>query len=230
MMQKSTSAVKIAPSILAADFLRLGEEINVIEKAGANMLHIDVMDGMFVPNISIGVPVVESIRKSTQLILDVHLMIVEPIRYIETFAKAGADIITVHIEACEDINKTIDKIRGCGCKAGVSIKPGTDINKVIPLLKKIDMVLVMTVEPGFGGQKYINAANDKIYNLRKYVDEMGLNVDIQVDGGINAETIKEAATAGANVFVAGTSVFRAEDPGKTVKELKEAAAMAKKEE
>jgi len=229
-MKKKNAAIKIAPSILAADFMRLGEEIKAIEKAGAAMVHIDVMDGMFVPNISIGVPVVESLRKATELQLDVHLMIVEPIRYVETFARAGADVITVHLEACKDVGKTIEKIRELGCKAGVSIKPGTDADKITPWLEKLDMVLVMTVEPGFGGQKYIHEASGKIYELRRYIDEKGLDVDIQVDGGINMETIREAAAAGANIFVAGTAVFRTPDPGKTIRDLMLAAQEAMNKE
>lgn len=222
--------IKIAPSVLAADFLKLGEEIRNVEKAGAGMIHIDVMDGSFVPNISVGVPVVESIRKATRLDLDVHLMIQDPIKYIKAFAEAGADNITVHLEACEDIFQTINEIKKYGCRAGISIKPNTGASEVMPYLKDIGMVLVMTVEPGFGGQAYIEETTKKINEIYNYIKSENLPVDIQVDGGINSETIKTASSAGANVFVAGTAVFRAPDPEKVIKELIEAAVAAKQKE
>ena len=199
----------ISPSILAADFNILGEQIQEVEKSGAEYLHIDVMDGMFVPSISFGMPVIASIRKNSGLVFDVHLMIEEPIRYVEEFAKLGADSITFHLEAAgERIKETIDKIHALGCKAGLSIKPATPITALLPYLESVDMILIMTVEPGFGGQKYIQASTQKIKDLREILIEKGLPLDIQVDGGITAENIFEVTQAGANVIVAGSAVFR----------------------
>ena len=199
----------ISPSILAADFNILGEQIQEVEKSGAEYLHIDVMDGMFVPSISFGMPVIASIRKNSGLVFDVHLMIEEPIRYIEEFAKLGADSITFHLEAAgERIKETIDKIHTLGCKVGLSIKPATPITALLPYLESVDMILIMTVEPGFGGQKYIQASTQKIKDLRGVLTEKGLPLDIQVDGGITAENIFEVTQAGANVIVAGSAVFR----------------------
>ena len=199
----------ISPSILAADFNILGEQIQEVEKSGAEYLHIDVMDGMFVPSISFGMPVIASIRKNSGLVFDVHLMIEEPIRYIEEFAGLGADSITFHLEAAgERIKETIDKIHALGCKAGLSIKPATPITALLPYLESVDMILIMTVEPGFGGQKYIQASTQKIKDLRGVLTEKGLPLDIQVDGGITAENIFEVTQAGANVIVAGSAVFR----------------------
>ena len=199
----------ISPSILAADFNILGEQIQEVEKSGAEYLHIDVMDGMFVPSISFGMPVIASIRKNSGLVFDVHLMIEEPIRYIEEFAKLGADSITFHLEAAgERIKETIDKIHALGCKVGLSIKPATPITALLPYLESVDMILIMTVEPGFGGQKYIQASTQKIKDLRGVLTEKGLPLDIQVDGGITAENIFEVTQAGANVIVAGSAVFR----------------------
>ena len=199
----------ISPSILAADFNILGEQIQEVEKSGAEYLHIDVMDGMFVPSISFGMPVIASIRKNSGLVFDVHLMIEEPIRYIEEFAKLGADSITFHLEAAgERIKETIDKIHALGCKAGLSIKPATPITALLPYLESVDMILIMTVEPGFGGQKYIQTSTQKIKDLREILIEKGLPLDIQVDGGITAENIFEVTQAGANVIVAGSAVFR----------------------
>ncbi len=199
----------ISPSILAADFNILGEQIQEVEKSGAEYLHIDVMDGMFVPSISFGMPVIASIRKNSGLVFDVHLMIEEPIRYIEEFAKLGADSITFHLEAAgERIKETIDKIHALGCKAGLSIKPATPITALLPYLESVDMILIMTVEPGFGGQKYIQTSTQKIKDLREVLTEKGLPLDIQVDGGITAENIFEVTQAGANVIVAGSAVFR----------------------
>ena len=199
----------ISPSILAADFNILGEQIQEVEKSGAEYLHIDVMDGMFVPSISFGMPVIASIRKNSGLVFDVHLMIEEPIRYIEEFAKLGADSITFHLEAAgERIKETIDKIHALGCKAGLSIKPATPITALLPYLESVDMILIMTVEPGFGGQKYIQTSTQKIKDLREILTEKGLPLDIQVDGGITAENIFEVTQAGANVIVAGSAVFR----------------------
>lgn len=211
--------IKIAPSVLSANFLYLGEDIKTCEDGGASMIHIDVMDGVFVPNISIGVPIVKAIRKATKLPLDVHLMIVDPIKYVKVFADAGADLITVHIEACDNIKETINEIRKSGCKVGVSIKPYTDIRALETVMNELDMVLVMSVEPGFGGQAYMDVATEKIAYLRKYITENNLDIDIQVDGGINKDTISIAAKAGANVFVAGTAVFDAKKPKLAINEL-----------
>lgn len=199
----------ISPSILAADFNILGEQIQEVEKSGAEYLHIDVMDGMFVPSISFGMPVIASIRKNSGLVFDVHLMIEEPIRYVEEFAGLGADSITFHLEAAgERIKETIDKIHALGCRVGLSIKPATPITALLPYLESVDMILIMTVEPGFGGQKYIQASTQKIKDLRGALTEKGLPLDIQVDGGITAENIFEVTQAGANVIVAGSAVFR----------------------
>ena len=208
----------LAPSILAADFKVLGREIQETEKNGARYLHYDVMDGMFVPSISFGMPVLASVRKITKLVLDVHLMIVEPERYIEEFAKCGADIITVHYEACKDLEKAIEMIRNVGCKVGVSIKPKTPISVLDDVLNKVDMILLMTVEPGFGGQAYIPESTQKIQDMRKALKERGLEKDIQVDGGIKKNNLKMVLDAGANVIVAGSAIF-AGDIGKNVEEF-----------
>lgn len=210
----------LAPSILAADFKELGKEIQTIEENGAQYLHFDVMDGMFVPSISFGVPVLESIRPATKLVCDAHLMVTEPIRYVEAFAKAGADLITVHLEACEDINATIEKIRACGCKVGVSICPDTPVISVKNLLKKVDMILIMSVHPGFGGQAFIPESLDKIRELKAMIDAEGLRVDIQVDGGIYTHNVEEVIEAGANVIVAGSAIFKG-DTANNTKEMLE---------
>ena len=210
----------LAPSILAADFKELGKEIQSIEENGAQYLHFDVMDGMFVPSISFGVPVLESIRPATKLVCDAHLMVTEPIRYVEAFAKAGADLITVHLEACEDINATIEKIRACGCKVGVSICPDTPVISVKDLLKKVDMILIMSVHPGFGGQAFIPESLDKIRELKAMIDAEGLRVDIQVDGGIYTHNVEEVIEAGANVIVAGSAIFKG-DTANNTKEMLE---------
>ena len=198
----------LSPSILAADFAILGEQIKEADEAGAEYIHIDVMDGVFVPSISFGMPVITSIRKTTKKIFDVHLMIVEPERFVKEFAECGADSITFHIEATEDVDKIIDLIHDLGCKAGMSIKPRTPVEVVEKYLHKLDMLLVMTVEPGFGGQKYIPESTERIREIRRMADEQGLDLDIQVDGGIKKENVQVVLDAGANVIVAGSAVFR----------------------
>lgn len=210
----------LAPSILSADFKKLGEQMELCEKNGAEYLHFDVMDGMFVQNISFGIPVLESIKGSTGMIMDVHLMIEEPIRYAESFAKAGADILTVHYEACKDVQATLDKIHACGIKAGLTIKPGTPVEVLRPYLDQAEMFLIMSVEPGQGGQGFIPESLDKIRELRAMLEERGLVTDIEVDGGIKADNVAEVAKAGANVMVAGSAVFKG-DIGANVSEFME---------
>lgn len=200
--------IKIAPSILAADFSRLGEQVNELEKSGADMLHIDVMDGNFVPNISYGTPIVKSIRGLTKLVFDVHLMINEPSKYIEDFAQAGADIITVHYEADKHIDRTINYIKSFNIKAGVALNPGTPVDVLKNIISDLDLVLIMSVNPGFGGQKYIKYCSSKLQEVKALADKMNKELLIQVDGGINKDNIKEAVSSGANVIVAGSSVFQ----------------------
>lgn len=212
--------IKIAPSILSADFSKLGEEIKKIESSGSDLVHIDVMDGHFVPNITIGPLVVSSIRPLSRLPLDVHLMISNPDQYIDAFKDAGADIITVHAEAVHHLDRTVSRIRESGAKAGVAINPSTHESVLEYVLDKIDMVLVMTVNPGFGGQKFIEGMTEKISKLRKIIDERDLNVDIQVDGGINEKTISKVYKAGANIMVTGSAFFSSPDPAAFVRTLK----------
>ena len=205
----------LAPSMLSADFKVLGEELKTTEENGAKYIHYDVMDGMFVPNLSFGPGILKSIRPASTMIHDVHLMIEEPIRYIEAFAKSSADIITVHVEACEDLEATIAKIRECGCKVGVSVKPGTPVSALEPYIEKIDMILIMSVEPGFGGQKFMPIALNKIAEAKALVESKGLDVDIQVDGGIDASNVEDVIKAGANIIVAGSAVYNGDTAANT---------------
>lgn len=203
--------IKIAPSILAADFSKLAEEVKAVEEAGAKLIHIDVMDGHFVPNITMGPIVVDALRPVTNLPLDVHLMIENPDQYIEEFVNAGADYITVHVEACRHLHRTIQLIRSLGAKPGVVLNPHTPVETIQHVLEDIDLVLLMTVNPGFGGQKFIHSVVPKIETLAGMIKEKNLNVEIEIDGGINAETIKSCAQAGASIFVAGSAIYGQED-------------------
>ncbi|MBQ8961153.1 MAG: ribulose-phosphate 3-epimerase [Ruminococcus sp.] len=212
---------QVSASVLSADLLHLGAEIDRLEKSGADMLHFDVMDGIFVNNISYGLPLLEQVRSCTDMILDVHLMITRPERYVERFAKTGADIISFHLEATDDVRGTISAIRAAGAKVSLAIKPATPAQSVFEYLPLVDMVLVMTVEPGFGGQSLIPETLEKVEIIRRRAQETGLDLDIEVDGGINAQTAPEAKKAGANVIVSGSFLFRADDMKKTVELIKE---------
>ena len=207
MSEKNTRKNILAPSILAADFSVLGQQIKEAAGAGAEYIHIDVMDGVFVPSISFGMPLIQSIRKVTDKVFDVHLMIVEPERYVKQFKECGADSITFHLEASEDADALIDQIHALGCRAGMSIKPKTPVEVVRKYLSKIDMLLVMTVEPGFGGQKYIPESTERIRRARELADELGVDLDIQVDGGVGQDNVHVVLEAGANVVVSGSAVF-----------------------
>ena len=208
--------VKIAPSILSADFSKLGEEISDVEKGGAELIHVDVMDGHFVPNITIGPLVVESIRPITKLPLDVHLMIENPDQYIESFAKAGADYITVHVEACRHLHRTIQLIKSFGVKAGVVLNPATPVQLIEPIIEELDIVLLMSVNPGFGGQKFIPSVLNKIKQVRDMAEQKGVQLEIEVDGGVNEETARLCVEAGATILVAGSAVYNQEDRGKAI--------------
>lgn len=209
----------LSPSILSADFTKLGEEIETIDNAGAEYIHVDVMDGMFVPSISYGMPVIKSIRKSTGKVFDVHLMISEPIRYIADFAASGADMITVHVEACSDVVATIEEIREYKLKVGITLNPDTPVSAIKPYLNRVDMVLIMSVNPGFGGQKFITSSVDKIKEVKRLRDELNLSYDIEIDGGINIDNLATVLEAGANVIVAGSAIFRG-DAAENVKKFK----------
>ena len=211
----------ISPSILSADFAKLGEDVKAAADAGAQWIHIDVMDGAFVPNISLGFPVIKSLRKETDKIFDVHLMIEEPGRYISEFAEAGADLITIHVEAAKHLHRAVQQVKAAGCKVGISLNPATPLCALDHILDEIDMVLIMTVNPGYGGQAYIDAMDKKIRDLRKMADERGLDLDIEVDGGVTADNIAHIKECGANIFVAGSAVFNG-DIETNVKKLLEA--------
>lgn len=207
----------LSPSILAADFKVLGQEMKKTEENGAAYIHFDVMDGMFVPSISFGMPVLASIHDATEQFMDAHLMVQEPIRYVEAFQKAGADYVTVHLEACEDVKTTLDKIHACGMKAGLAVNPETDVKELVPYLEDVEMILIMSVHPGFGGQEFIPESLDKIREVRAMLNEKNLEIDIQVDGGIYVENVREVLDAGANVIVAGSAVFRGDAGENTAK-------------
>ena len=215
--------IYIAPSLLAANFATLAEEIKRVEDGGSNYLHLDIMDGVFVPNISFGPGLISCIRPTSKLFFDVHLMIMEPIRYIDEFISAGADSITVHLESCKNVREALEHIKSREVKAGLAISPDTPWDSVIPYLDLVDMVLIMTVNPGFGGQSIIYGCLDKVKELRKYLEENQLSIDIQVDGGINEKNVGLAVSAGANVIVAGSAIFKAPRPKLAIANMREMA-------
>ena len=217
---------KIAPSVLSADFARLGEEVAEVERAGADMIHFDVMDGHFVPNLSIGIPVLESLRKVTSLPLDAHLMIENPERYVEVFVKAGANSVSVHAEVCKDIPAMAKRLHDLGARASIGINPETDVQRVLPFAAQLDMILIMSIHPGFGGQEFIPAALEKLRAVRRELDRRALKVDIEIDGGVKLDNIAEVKAAGANVFVSGSGIFGHGDYRKVVKEMRDLIAHA----
>lgn len=217
-----TTSLKIAPSLLAADFGRLAEQVALVEAAGADYLHLDIMDGHFVPNLTIGPGVVAALRKVSRLVFDVHLMLDRPQDFVEPFAAAGADLITVHVEACRHLHRVIQAIKGLGCRAGAAVNPATSLAGLEEILPEVDLVLLMSVNPGFGGQQFIPSVVPKIARLRKLLSDRGLKCELQVDGGINAANAREVVAAGADVLVAGTSVFRSPDPAEAIRQLRNA--------
>ncbi len=217
--------IEIAPSILSADFTKLGQQIGLVEGAGASLLHVDVMDGRFVPNITVGLPVVKAISRATQLPIDAHLMIVEPGRYAEEFVKAGAQMVSIHIEADPHAHRTLSAIRAAGAQAGVAINPATPLSALDEALKFADYVLLMSVNPGFGGQAFIPESLDKVRRLRKMIDERGVKARIEIDGGIDADNIAEVASAGAEIIVSGSAIFGAPDPAVALRKLREATVL-----
>jgi ribulose-phosphate 3-epimerase len=225
MRPHHTSLIEIAPSILSADFTKLGQQIAIVEGAGASLLHVDVMDGRFVPNITVGLPVVQAISRATQLPIDAHLMIVEPGRYAEQFVKAGAQMVSIHIEADPHAHRTLSAIRAAGAQAGIAINPATPLSALDEALKFVDYVLLMSVNPGFGGQTFIPESLDKVRRLRKMIDERGLKARIEIDGGIDAENIAEVASAGAEMIVSGSAIFGTPDPAVALRKLREATVL-----
>jgi len=217
---------KIAPSVLSADFARLGEEVAEVERAGADMIHFDVMDGHFVPNLSIGIPVLESLRKVTRLPLDAHLMIENPERYVEVFVKAGANSVSVHAEVCKDIPAMAKRLHDLSARASIGINPETDVQRVLPFAAQLDMILIMSIHPGFGGQEFIPEALEKLRAVRRELDRRALKVDIEIDGGVKLDNIAEVKAAGANVFVSGSGIFGHGDYRKVVKEMRDLIAHA----
>jgi len=220
-IRRRISVKKIAPSILSADFSRLAEEVRAVEEAGADVIHVDVMDGHFVPNITIGPLVVQGLKKLTSLPLDVHLMIENPERYVEVFAEAGSDWITIHAEVCPNLKRMIRKVRQLNARPGIVLKPATPLKTLFPVLDEIDLVLIMSVNPGFGGQSFIPATLKKIERLRKIVDQNQYPLEIEVDGGLKVENIREVSTAGGDIFVVGTGIFKTENYEETIRKLRQ---------